>query len=84
MTLIELTEPQEFRSTCPGCGTEIPNNQPLPSCNECDCCFCSEECRHDYHHPTALCDDEGCEMAHIEHVCVKLHNYSKPLDGGYE
>ncbi len=37
------------KAVCPWCGGEFPSNEPRPSCNECECCFCSEWCRTQHH-----------------------------------
>jgi len=34
---------------CPNCGMAFPAHKPMPGCNECECCFCSVECRTEHH-----------------------------------
>lgn len=63
-----MTDDLEFREyipECPWCKKTFPSNEPRPSCNECECCFCSEECR---------------AAAHAEHRAEAAHDYNKPLE----
>lgn len=39
----------EYISECPNCALSIDPAAVLPSCHECECCFCSIECRTEYH-----------------------------------
>lgn len=61
--MIDFSKIIEFKHHCPGCDKEIPGNEPRPSCNECESCFCSEECREKFH-----CGEE-----------MSKHDYNAPF-----
>lgn len=63
MSAFDLMEINEMICKCPQCDKDMKYNEPLPSCNECECCFCSEECR---------------ELFHLEEE-TDWHDYTKPL-----
>lgn len=44
-----LFSAEPFNPLCTMCRNEFPGNEPRPSCNECECCFCSVDCRERFH-----------------------------------
>jgi len=47
---IDFSTIHEHERNCPNCEvTKLKYNTPLPCCNECEVCFCSEECRTEWH-----------------------------------
>lgn len=49
MSIFDDIELSEYVCECPNCGSSFASSKPLPGCNECECCFCSENCREQFH-----------------------------------
>lgn len=39
---------------CPWCRGAFRSDEPRPGCNVCECCFCSERCRAEFHRSTVM------------------------------
>jgi hypothetical protein len=47
--MIDFSQISEYIAKCPHCDKQMPSDEPRPSCNECECCFCDIECREAFH-----------------------------------
>lgn len=54
MPIIEDIEFASHETRCPQCERKFDYRIPKPGCNECECCFCSEDCRNVYHRVNGL------------------------------
>jgi len=48
---------------CPWCKAPFPSNEPRPSCNECEQCFCSDDCRGQFHIGNTLAHNFAAPIA---------------------